>query len=130
MKLTELLDIMSHDINSLTMSEKLMGCAVVTVLAMMIVFAVLVLISFVVSTMQKVLVEKKPEPVKVVPAAESAPAPVVEEENNDEEIVAAISSAIAASIGTSPSKIVVRKIERVSDAGTAWSRAAINEQMQ
>lgn len=129
MNLSELLQVMSTDINSLSLSEKMMGCAVVTVLAMLIVFAVLIIIAFMVSILRKLVEEKKPEPIKVT--ASSEPTPVIEEEATDDgELVAAISAAIASSIGTSPSKIVVTRIERVLDNGTSWSRAAINDQMR
>ncbi|WXR60647.1 OadG family protein [Peptostreptococcaceae bacterium AGR-M142] len=122
-----LLDKMSTDINSLTRDEKLLGCLVVTLLAMVIVFAVLVLLMFIVKTMKSFA--NKPKKEEVVVKAKPVEEEVEEEvKTDDKQLVAVITAAIAASLNTSTSKIVVKRIERLSE-DPAWAQAGRIEQM-
>lgn len=121
-----LLDKMSTDINSLTRDEKLLGCLVVTLLAMVIVFAVLVLLMFIVKTMKSFA--NKPKKEEVVVKAKPVEEEVEEVKTDDKQLVAVITAAIAASLNTSTSKIVVKRIERLSE-DPAWAQAGRIEQM-
>ncbi len=127
MDLTKLLEAMSKDINSLTMAEKMMGCLVVAVLAMGIVFAVLILLQFIIKLMNK-MVGEKPKEIKTVVQSVQETETVVEE-SKEGDLVAAISAAVAASLGTSMSNIIVRKIERHGE-DSSWAAAGRAEQMR
>ena len=89
-----------------------------TVLGMGTVFAVLILIAFIISLFKfipaiQAAFSKKPEPAEVEATAPAAPAPVVEAEKTDDfELIAVISAAIAAAEGTSTDGFIVRSIRR------------------
>lgn len=121
-----LLDKMSTDINSLTRDEKLLGCLVVTVLAMVIVFTVLVLLMFIVKTMKNFA--NKPKKEEVVVKTKPIEEVVEEVKPDDKQLVAVITAAVAASLNTSTSNIVVKRIERLSE-DPAWAQAGRMEQM-
>lgn len=126
MNFVVLLDKMSTDINSLTRNEKLLGCLVVTLLAMVIVFTVLVLLMFIVKTMKNFA--NKPKKEEVVVKAKPIEEVVEEVKTDDKQLVAVITAAVAASLNTSTSKIVVKRIERLSE-DPAWAQAGRIEQM-
>ncbi|KXZ38909.1 sodium pump decarboxylases, gamma subunit [Alkalithermobacter thermoalcaliphilus JW-YL-7 = DSM 7308] len=129
MDLSILIDKMSTDISSLTAVERLVGGLTATFLAMVIVFVVLILIMFCVSLMNRVLIErqKSKQEVESVSLKEEV---YEEEDTNEEELIAVITSAIAASLNTSTSNIVVRNIIRTNSIDPAWSKAGRVEQMK
>ena len=98
-----------------------------TLMGMGVVFAVLILISFVIRAfgiVNKVENRKKAEKALIEgPAAPVTPAPAAEEEEetDDLELVAVIAAAIAAYEGTTPEGIQVRSIRKVSSA-KQWKR--------
>lgn len=91
------------------------------------VFLVLLLISYIVDLTAWVIrkIEKKPEPAapKAAPAPAAAPAaaPAKKDTSADAVIVAA---AVAAYLGTSTDRIIVRSIRRVAEAESSWSQAS------
>ncbi|MCT4585800.1 MAG: OadG family protein [Peptostreptococcaceae bacterium] len=126
MDLVVLLDKMSTDIKSLSYNEKMLGCLIVTILAMVIVFTVLVLLMFIVKTMKNFA--NKPKKEEVIVKTKAVEEVVEEVEADDKELVAIISAAVAASLNTSTSKIIVKRIERLSE-DPAWAQAGRIEQM-
>ena len=98
-----------------------------TIIGLAIVFAVLVILMFVLKIMEKIFApktEKKAEvvaPVSVVKQAE-----VVETED-DEEIIAVLTAAIAASLNTSTYNLKIKSFRRVANNAPAWNKAGLNE---
>lgn len=98
-----------------------------TVIGLAIVFAVLVVLMFVLKIMEKIFApktEKKAEvvtPVSVVKQAE----PVAAED--DEEIIAVLTAAIAASLNTSTYNLRIKSFRRVVNNSPAWNKAGLNE---
>ena len=117
--------------DSLTMGEKMAGAGVTTLLGLGTTFMILCLIWLILSIMGKIMTAGRakkaaPAAAAVTPAATAAPAASAKNENlaNDAELVAVITAAIAAYEGSgAASNLVVRSIQRVSGASTAWSRA-------
>ena len=116
--------------DSLTLSEKMAGAGVTTLLGLGTTFVILCLIWLILSIMGKIMTAtgKKSAPAAAaapaVPAA-AATAPAKSENlASDAELVAVITAAIAAYEGSgAANNLVVRSIQRVSGASTAWSRA-------
>ena len=116
--------------DSLTLSEKMAGAGVTTLLGLGTTFVILCLIWLILSIMGKIMTAtgKKSAPAAAaapaVPAA-AAQAPAKSENlASDAELVAVITAAIAAYEGSgAANNLVVRSIQRVSGASTAWSRA-------
>lgn len=117
-----------------TLSDAMSKAALNTVIGIGTVFAVLILIIFIISLfgyipkIQAAFGKKEdsaPEAPKAAPVAvPAAPAPVVEESvdySNDLELVAVIAAAIAASENTSTDAFVVRSIKKVNRS--KWQRA-------
>lgn len=128
--MSELLQIMATNIDSLTLAEKLMGGAVVTLFSMGLVFTVLVTLMFVIKAMTKYAtkdeVKLEIEQTKIITQ------PKINNENlenqavNEEEVVAAIIAAINANYSSSQSKIVIKNITRNNDN---WSNSGLLEQL-
>ncbi|MBR6014787.1 MAG: OadG family protein [Firmicutes bacterium] len=116
--------------DSLTLSEKMAGAGVTTLLGLGTTFMILCLIWLILSIMGKIMTAtgKKSAPAAAaapaVPAA-AATAPAKSENlASDAELVAVITAAIAAYEGSgAANNLVVRSVQRVSGASTAWSRA-------
>ena len=103
-----------------TLGEKMEKAGLNTVISMAVVFAVLILISLLISCFKIFPYLEKKKAAKVAgqapqqeetPAAAPAPAPVAAQ-TDDTELIAVIAAAIAASTGTSTSDFVVRSINR------------------
>ena len=114
MSISQLLEALKDTNVSLTISEKLLAGVSVAVLSMVVVFIVLVLISGIISLLQKMEnksliinnIEKETETTEI------------EEEGNFEEVVAAITAAICAANGGK--KIFVKKIIRTNNTKSNW----------
>ncbi len=106
-----------------TFAGNMKGAVINTIMGVGMVFAVLIFLIFVISSMKYVnlIGRKKEEPKKAAP--QPAPvAPVVEEDVTDDlELVAVIAAAIAASENTSTDSFVVRSIKKVNRS--KWQRA-------
>lgn len=105
----------------------------VTLLGLLIVFVCLILIILIVVIMSSIMKErpKRKEPEAEVRFEEEIhkplpEVPTVEVENL--ELVAVITAAVAAFMGESPSKLVVRSYKRVSP-DSAWARAGRSAQI-
>ncbi len=107
-----------------TFAGNMMGAVINTVMGVGMVFAVLIFLIVVISSMKYVNVigTKKEEPKKAAPQpAPVAPAVVEEDVTDDLELVAVIAAAIAASENTSTDSFVVRSIKKVNRS--KWQRA-------
>lgn len=122
----------------LTLAEKSIASAKVVLTGFVVVFAVLVLLIFIiklygsiVTTVQqagkkkkKVVEKQKETPVTVRPVkAESKPAPVAKD-GVSEEVVAVISAAVSAMYG-SPEKAKIKSIKKSSGGRSAWANAGL-----
>ena len=120
MSISQLLEALKDTNVSLTISEKLLAGVSVVVLSMVVVFIVLVLISGIISLLQKMEnksliinnIEKETETTEI------------EEEGNFEEVVAAITAAICAANGGK--KICVKKIIRTNNTKSNWESMSKN----
>ena len=120
MSISQLLEALKDTNISLTVGEKLLSGVSVAVLSMVVVFIVLVLISGIISLLQKMEnksliinnIEKETETTEI------------EEEGNFEEVVAAITAAICAANGGK--KICVKKIIRTNNTKSNWESMSKN----
>ena len=92
-----------------------------TVMGICVVFLMLVIIMYVIKAMQFFAKEEQPQK-KAEPKKSE---PVVEKTQDDTELVAVITAAIAASLGTSASDLVIRSYKKIS--GGAWNNAGRRE---
>jgi sodium pump decarboxylase gamma subunit len=135
MTVTELLAMFANPetIKSLSASDKMMAGLATTVLGMGITFSALIILLFVVSWMNRLLNpdRQKAEKLQEPPRKPQDTVEVTENttENDDHEIVAAITTALALSLQTSVSKIVIRNIEVIDKHSHPWNRAGVVDQM-
>lgn len=139
MNIADLFQTMATDINSMTMSEKLIGGGIVTLLSMAVVFIILFLLQISIQVMARGLNPsnkeneglQKPE-IKPNVTSEIKIEKAENQElkaNNDEEICAVIAAAVASSMGVSQSDIRIKNIKRVGDQSPAWAKAGRIDQM-
>jgi sodium pump decarboxylase gamma subunit len=100
---------------------------VITLFSMGIVFATLLLISFVLDLFKVKFTEKKKETVAAPAPAAAAPESVDED---DDELVAVITAALAAHIGKSADQLIVRSIVQTGSQQPAWAQAGRMELMK
>lgn len=103
---------------------------VITIFSMVVVFAILVLIAWLIGALKVISNGKEQEkPVKV--EEPKAKEPVIEavQEGNDEELVAVIAAAVAASLGLSIPEVNIKTIRRVPQSTTPWAITNKNEQI-
>jgi glutaconyl-CoA/methylmalonyl-CoA decarboxylase subunit delta len=118
-------------IGSLSMGDKFTASLITTVLGMGITFTALIILLIMMSWMNKILNKRSSS----VPTAQPAMQPQVvaekpiEKQVDDNEIVAAITTAIAMTLKTSVSNIVIKNIEKVEEQTPQWNRAGLIEQM-
>ena len=120
-------------IESLSFGDKLSASLITTILGMGITFSALIILLFIISWMNNIL-NKKTAPaaepaVATVPVAAMTRTTAVNKTESDNELVAAITTAIAMSLKSSTSNIVIRNIEKVDSHSPQWNRAGIIEQM-
>ena len=103
---------------------------IVTIVSMLVVFAVLVLISFLIGLLRKFSEEKE---VTVISPMESVYESVfLERENTEkpnEELVAVIAAALAASLGLDIPNINIKSIKRIQQNSSTWSEMGKIEQL-
>lgn len=114
-------------------SDTLIYGLIVTLFGIGIVFVVLILLQYILKSMEIIFHREKKsvkEAVKVPEAkpVEAAVTQVAEEEASDDQLVAVITAAVISCLGGS-SNIVVRNIRRVEDPTPSWGKAARTEQM-
>lgn len=102
--------------------------AQVTVIGLIIVFAVLIILMAVLVAMKYIFApqSKKEEKVAAEEAPKAAAAPVVQAED-DEELIAVLTAAIAASLNTSTYNLNIKSFRRIGNAAPAWNKAGLNE---
>lgn len=114
--------------------DKLSAGLQVTFLGMGITFVVLMFLWFAIVIMSRLINGNpvKAEKPVIVQKTVAASAPAAEQvvRQDDEELIAVITAAIAASMNTSMSNIIVRNITEFPTRQAAWSRAGIMEQIQ
>lgn len=139
MNIADLFQTMATDIDSMTMSEKLIGGGIVTLLSMAVVFIILFLLQISIQVMARGLNPsnkeneglQKPQ-VKPNVTSETKIEKAQNQElkaNSDEEICAVIAAAVASSMGVSQSDIRIKNIKRVGDQSPAWAKAGRIDQM-
>ena len=120
MSISQLLEALKDTNISLTVGEKLLSGVSVAVLSMVVVFIVLVLISGIISLLQKMENDNKKgnKPLSINNIEKETERTEIEEEGNFEEVVAAITAAICAANGGK--KIFVKKIIRTNNTKSNW----------
>ncbi len=123
--MSELLKTFSTQIDTLSISEKLLAASIVTLLCMGIVISVLVLLMYVLKALEKInlYVDNKGKQKEVVTKVETAVKveETVSTTNNAEEEIAAIMACINLMYDSKNGKrFVVNKINRKSDNKVLW----------
>ena len=109
---------------SITMAD----AGVITLFSMGIVFATLLLISFVLDLFKIIFTEKEDKVEKIASASiVQSTSEVVEEDDN--ELVAVITAALAAHIGKSTDQLIVRSIVQIGNQEPAWAQTGRIELM-
>lgn len=133
MTTTELLATFANSdlIESLSFGDKVSAGLITTVLGMGITFSALVILLFVITWMNKLLNRTaSPLPTTVAPPQKTSVGGSRQSTvEHDNEIVAAITTAIAMSLKTSASNIVIKNIEKIETSSPQWNKAGIIEQM-
>lgn len=101
--------------------------AIVCVFSMVVVFVVLLAISYMIDIIAWLLNRKKEAG---QPAVGSTPAPQPAQPQSDHVDVVLVTAAIAAYLGKSTDQIVVRGIRRIGTEETAWNRAGKLDSLQ
>lgn len=109
--------------NSLTMVDSF----VITAFSMSLVFVALVVISYFIDLIAKVVNRSKTEVVSDVVEETVTQVDIIDE---SEEIIAVISAAIAATSGKSLQDFVIRNIQPTLNQESAWARAGRAEAMR
>lgn len=119
--------------DKITISEALM----ITVTSMIVVFAVLALIAWMIGLLKnlgKESVKKQPAPPKkdeqLISVSDEIQGEVEEDEDEDydgEELIVVISAAIAASVGLKLPNINIRSIKRINQNTSAWREISKQE---
>ena len=133
MTTTELLATFANGelIKSLSIGDKFSASLITTVLGMGITFSALIILLIIMTWMNKILNPSSSARPVTQPAKKNQTTHIlpVEKQVDDNEIVAAITTAIAMTLKTSASNIVIKNIEKVDDQAPQWNRAGIIEQM-
>ena len=103
----------------------------ITLFSMGVVFATLLVISFILDLFKVVFAEKKSQEVKKGPQPQTVAAtPEPVSTGTDEELVAVITAAIAAYIGKGTDKLIVRKITPMASQEPIWAQMGRIDQMR
>lgn len=105
---------------------------IVTVFSMAVVFAVLIVISFLIRILKAISVEGEKKVVETpIKEVETKQVSQIEQqtEDDEEEIVAAISAAIAIALGSTIPQIRIKTIRRINQNTTSWSQTTRVEQV-
>lgn len=122
MSISELLQMLKTDINSMSMGEKILGGVYTALLAMGVVFIVLALIMFIIKVINITPTDKNVD--KVSNSSDIANVQenqTSNELNDDIELVSVITAAIMAS---SSKNIVVRRITRTNNIQSNWEKTS------
>lgn len=109
----------------ITVGESLL----VTVFSMVIVFVVLIAISYLIDLLKVAINSKDKEQSEniIIEKPENIEETKIEEELNDEELVAVIAAAISVSMGVAIPEINIKSIKRVSSTAPIWAETGRKE---
>ena len=113
--------------NEVTVSEAL----IVTAVSIVVVFLVLILISFMIGFLKTMSVGKKkdiPTPLISKEIIDTSTTEIVVVENN-EELVAVVAAAVAASLGLNIPDINIQSIRRIPQSSAPWAEMSKQEQL-
>lgn len=103
----------------------------ITVFSMGVVFATLLVISFILDLFKVIFAGKKPQEVKKEPQIQTiTAAPAAASAGTDEALIAVITAAIAATIGKGTDKLIVRKITPMASQEPIWAQMGRIDQMR
>ena len=102
----------------------------ITVFSMGVVFATLLVISFILDLFKVIFAEKKSQEVKKEPQPQTIAAAPETAAGTDEALIAVITAAIAAYIGTGTDKLIVRKIIPMASQEPIWAKMGRIDQMK
>lgn len=117
------------------MAEKvtLFDSLIITVFSMSVVFAVLILIAYLIKLLKAISTDEKEKQVENIKqeAVVNKVDEIIEdsEQADDEELVAVISAAVAASLGVSIPEINIKAIRRINQPIPSWAQAGRTEQI-
>lgn len=122
-----------NEFMNMPMNEKLLATLYVAILGMGITFIVLVFLQYCIKFMSAMLNRKAPGTAMSVSESnvslERPVPPEIQPEQEEEELIAVLTAAIAAQMGQSADRIVVRNVRRLYEGSPNWARAGLNEQM-
>ncbi len=99
----------------------------VTFIGMLIVFAVLIILMFVLAAMKYVFAPKPAKTEKTVAVTPQKAVIAEETQEDEEELIAVITAAIAASLNTSTYNLKIKSFRRIENNAPAWNRAGLRE---
>ncbi len=100
----------------------------VTIIGLVIVFAVLVILMCVLKIMEKIFTPKAEKKTEVIAPPVSASKQIEDvSTEDDEELIAVLTAAIAASLNTSTYNLKIKSFRRVMNNAPAWNKAGLNE---
>jgi len=106
---------------------------IITVFSMSVVFAVLILIAYLIKLLKAISTDEKEKQVENIKqeTVVNKMDEIIEdsEQADDEELVAVISAAIAASLGVSIPEINIKAIRRINQPIPSWAQAGRTEQI-
>ena len=98
-----------------------------TIIGLAIVFAVLIILMFVLKIMEKIFAPKTEKKAEIVPPVSVVKQTEIVAAEDDEEIIAVLTAAIAASLNTSTYNLRIKSFRRVVNNAPAWNKAGLNE---
>lgn len=122
MRANEILTWMNENIAALSLSERMIGAGLVTILSMAIVFLVLVILMGSIKAMEAIFLGNRQQEKLQMPKQ-----PIQKQENSfvsdgDEELVAVLSAAVAAAMESNPSDVRVVHIVKVTQDSPVWAK--------
>lgn len=116
----------------MNISEALVTGTQTTIIGLTIVFAVLIIIMYVLKLFEVIFSEKKSTPsenVAAVKQAEDVQAVPVSTQNNmtEEQLIAVLTAAVAASLNTSTYNLQIKSYRRVGNSRPSWNKAGVTD---
>ena len=114
----------------MTLNEAITEGLLVTVIGLIIVFAVLSILMFALMLMKIVFYKEKSKNIdkkQRIDESEIISIPSINENNEDLEIIAVLTAAIAASLNTSTYNLKIKSFKRSNDKASAWNKAGVSE---
>ena len=111
--------------DNLTYQERIIEGLKVTVMGLLVVFAVLIILMLVLKAMEYIFYTSKQKKSHAgMPAKqETEPKPTaISEDINDDELIAVLTAAVAASLNTSTYHLNIKSYKEVNGTASAWNR--------